>query len=163
MSQVMLVMGSDSDWPKVKEALETFKRFDVTCEVRVLSAHRSPDLLVQAIDRAEKGGTEIFIAAAGMAAHLAGVVAAMTCKPVIGIPIAGGAFQGQDALLSMVQMPPGIPVATVAVDGAKNAALLALQILSLKNEALQESLQEDRETMRNKVMEKDRKLQAELP
>ena len=152
MPKVALIVGSTSDLPVVKETYETLRRFGVEVEVRVLSAHRTPEELKEYVKEAEGKGVEVFIAAAGKAAHLPGVVAAHTTKPVIGLPIPAKHLYGIDALLSIVQMPPGVPVATVGVGEARNAALLAVQILSLKYDGLAEGLKEYREEMRRKVL-----------
>ncbi len=150
-SQVSVLMGSRSDLPVVGKAAAVLREFGVPCEVRVLSAHRTPESLAAYVRQAEAGGVEVFIAAAGMAAHLAGAVAARTVLPVIGVPLAAPAgaagLGGLDALLSTVQMPPGIPVATVGVDAAKNAAYLAVSILALKHPELGDKLRAYREKL----------------
>lgn len=128
---VAILTGSPSDLPVVLKGRDVLHGLDIPCDVRVLSAHRTPRETAEYIAAAEKLGVEVFIACAGMAAHLAGVVAAHTIRPVIGVPIASGALQGVDALLATVQMPPGVPVATVGIDGAKNAAFLAARIVAL--------------------------------
>ena len=142
--KVALIMGSLSDLSKVEPAITLLKKFDVEVAVRCFSAHRTPKQLEEFVMNANNDGTEVFIAAAGMAAALPGVVASLTVLPVIGLPISGSNLDGLDALLSMVQMPSGIPVATVAINGAKNAAYLALQILSNKYECIKTKLIEDR-------------------
>ncbi|MEP0766383.1 MAG: 5-(carboxyamino)imidazole ribonucleotide mutase [Fimbriimonadia bacterium] len=144
---VAVLMGSESDTPKLEPAFDTLREYAVPFEARVLSAHRSPDLVAEYVKAAPSRGTKVFVCAAGMAAHLAGAVAANTHLPVIGIPIRAGALEGHDALLSTVQMPPGVPVATVAIDGAKNAALLAIQMLALSDERLAGLLQEKKRAM----------------
>lgn len=146
MDFVSVVMGSKSDWGIMSECIEVFKRFDVKFEVIISSAHRSPNRTKDYVKEAEKKGAVVFIAAAGMAAHLAGAIASQTCKPVIGVPLSGGALDGIDALLSTVQMPAGMPVGTLAIGkaGAINAAYMAMQILSLKDKALTEKLNQDR-------------------
>lgn len=162
MRKVGIIMGSDSDLPIVKKAIDTLKSFDVPYEVHVYSAHRTP---VQARDfsmNARANGFGAIIAAAGKAAHLAGAIAANTTLPVIGIPIKSSNMEGLDALLSTVQMPPGMPVATVAIDGAVNAALLAMQILAVEDCALAEKLNKHREEASKKVLEKDATLSKEL-
>ena len=162
-SLVAIIMGSDSDWPLVKKASETLTRFGVTHDVRVMSAHRTPENIRAYMASAEtERGVNVFIAAAGKAAHLPGVIASFTTKPVIGLPISSQALGGMDALLSIVQMPSGIPVATVALDGAENAALLAVQMLSLKMPELANALTEHRRKMAETVMEKDQALQESL-
>ncbi len=134
--KVALLMGSKNDFPKLKPALETLRRFNVEVEVRVISAHRAPRVLETYVGALVDNGFGCIIAAAGMAAHLPGVTAAFTPLPVIGIPVSGGGLNGIDALYAIVQMPKGIPVATVAIDGAANAALLAVQILAGADQAL---------------------------
>ncbi|HEV8629283.1 MAG TPA: 5-(carboxyamino)imidazole ribonucleotide mutase [Thermoanaerobaculia bacterium] len=133
---VAILTGSPNDVAKVSKAQEALYQLGVASELRVLSAHRTPELVVEYVHDAERRGVQVFIACAGMANHLAGVVAAHTLRPVIGVPLAVGALGGFDALLSTVQMPPGVPVATVAVDGARNAGLLAARILALRDPGL---------------------------
>ena len=137
---VGILMGSDSDWPVLEQAKKTLAQFGVSCEARVLSAHRSPELVRQYVRRAPARGVKIFIAAAGGAAHLAGTVAAHTTLPVIGVPIESKSLKGLDSLLSTVQMPKGVPVATVAIDNAANAAILAVQCLALSDARLAKAL-----------------------
>ena len=137
---VAILTGSPSDLPVVLKGRDVLDNLDIPNDVRVLSAHRTPRETAEYIAAAEKQGVEVFIACAGMAAHLAGAVAAHTMRPVIGVPIASGALQGMDALLATVQMPPGVPVATVGVDGAKNAAFLAARIVALTHPEVQERL-----------------------
>ena len=156
MKKVAIIMGSDSDLPIVEKAIDTLKSFDVPTEVHVYSAHRTPVEAAEFTRSARENGFGVIIAAAGMAAHLAGAIAANTTLPVIGIPCKGPNFDGMDALLSTVQMPSGIPVATVAVNGAKNAALLACQILAVEDKALQEKLDNDRKSSAETVLAKDR-------
>lgn len=163
MSDVFVVMGSDNDWSVVRKACEVLKAYGVSYTARVLSAHRTPALLEEAIREAERGGVKVYIAAAGMAAHLAGVVASQTLRPVIGIPVSSGTLGGEDALLAMSQMPPGVPVGCVGIDGAMNAGLLAVQILSVADAGLHKRLVEERKVMAAKIMEKDAKLQRDLP
>jgi phosphoribosylaminoimidazole carboxylase PurE protein len=157
-------MGSDSDLPTVKEASTVLQSFGVPFEAHVLSAHRSPEDLVAFVRKAEQAGVRIFIAAAGGAAHLAGVVAAHTTRPVIGIPIQTSSLGGLDSLLSTVQMPGGVPVATMAIGagGARNAGLFAVQILALADSSLSAKLQEYRATQVEQVRQKDKKVQADL-
>lgn len=162
MLKVLVVMGSDSDLPKLRSCLETLDDFGVEYTARVCSAHRTPELAHQLAVTAEEAGYGVIIAAAGLAAHLAGVLAAYTTLPVIGLPIAGGALNGLDALYAMVQMPPGIPVATVAIDGARNAALLAIQILALSSPELAAKLKAAKQEMADAVARKDQKLQDNL-
>jgi len=160
--QVAIIMGSDSDWPRLTGAWELLKQFGVNVEVRVLSAHRTPADCVRFVQESEAAGAQVFIAAAGLAAHLPGVVAAHTRRPVVGVPLAAGPLQGQDALLSVVQMPPGIPVATVGIDNARNAALLAVQILALADTDLDGKLVKYRTEQTRQVLAKDEKLRAKL-
>jgi phosphoribosylaminoimidazole carboxylase PurE protein len=161
---VALVMGSDSDLPTVKEACAVLRTFGVPFEVRVLSAHRSPEELVAFVKQAEQDGVRIFIAAAGGAAHLAGVVAAHTARPVLGIPIQTSALNGLDSLLSMVQMPSGVPVATMAIGaaGAKNAGLFAVQVLALQDPALEQKWKAYRREQVEKVRQKDQAVQKDF-
>jgi 5-(carboxyamino)imidazole ribonucleotide mutase len=137
-------MGSASDMDKMRPASETLERFGLDADVRVLSAHRNPKQVVELVSGARKAGYVAFICGAGMAAHLAGVVAAHTTLPVVGVPMSGGALNGVDALYSTVQMPKGIPVATVAIDGAMNAALLVVEMLAIGDEGLAKALTEYR-------------------
>jgi len=137
-------MGGKSDLPVMEKAVAVLDEYGVAHKVLIRSAHRTPEATIQTVKDAETSGCQVFICAAGMAAHLAGAVAAHTTKPVIGVPIAAGPLNGQDALLSTVMMPSGIPVATVGINGAKNAALLSLQILALDNQDLQKALIHDR-------------------
>ena len=160
--KVAVIMGSDSDWPTVKAACAQLKEFDIPFEVHILSAHRTPAAAAEFAKAARANGFGAIICAAGMAAHLAGAFAANTTLPVIGIPMKGGAMDGLDALLATVQMPSGIPVATVALNGAKNAAVLAAQILAVSDDALAAKLDKARETMARQIAEKEAKLQAEL-
>lgn len=145
-------MGSKSDWPVMKAAADTLAEFGIECEAKVLSAHRTPGPLAQWAEKARERGFAAIIAAAGGAAHLAGVVAAFTTLPVIGVPIKSKSLEGLDSLLSMVQMPPGIPVATVGIDGAKNAALLALSILSVSNPKVKDQLDNFRKNQADKIL-----------
>lgn len=158
---VGIVMGSDSDWPVMRAITETLLEFEVGYEVRVISAHRTPDAAIKFAREAVDNGMRVLIAGAGGAAHLAGVLAACTPLPVIGVPIQSATLQGLDSLLSIVQMPSGVPVATVAINGAKNAALLAVQILSTADDALREKMIQYKEDMRVQVEAKDAKLTAE--
>ena len=150
--KVALIMGSKSDLKVVEPAINLLKEFNVSVEVRCLSAHRTPKELFEFANKSNENGTEVIIAAAGMAAALPGVVASATILPVIGLPISGSNLDGMDALLSIVQMPPGIPVATVAINGAKNAAYLALQIIANKHSEIKEKLLQNREEMRKMVL-----------
>jgi len=153
--KVAILMGSDSDLPAVKPAAETLLEFGVPFEIRVMSAHRTPEIACNFAKEARGKGFGVIIAAAGKAAHLAGAMAANSTLPVIGIPLKSSALEGLDALLSTVQMPPGFPVATVAVDGALNAALLAVHILSVSDSALAEKLEAYRKQIADKVTAKD--------
>lgn len=153
--KIGIVMGSKSDWPVMEAAARTLDQFGVEYEKRVLSAHRTPAELEQWVNGARERGIAAFIAAAGGAAHLAGVVAAFTTLPVIAVPIMTKALGGLDSLLSMVQMPSGIPVATVGIDGAKNAALLAVSILSITDSALARALADFRSEQARKVLESE--------
>lgn len=151
--RVAIIMGSTSDLPKLEPTILILKEFGVKVDVRALSAHRAHKQLFEFIEESNNNGTEVIIAAAGMAAALPGVVASGTVIPVIGVPISGSTLDGMDALLSIVQMPPGIPVATVAINGGKNAAYLALQILSVKYPELKEELLKLRKEMEIKALE----------
>lgn len=151
-------MGSDSDLPVVEKAIDVLKKFEVPFEVHVYSAHRTPVEAREFSLNARKNGFGVIIAAAGKAAHLAGAIAANTTLPVIGIPVKSSTLDGLDALLSTVQMPSGIPVATVAIDGAQNSALLAMQILAINDEELARKLNEDRKKSAEKVLEKNEKI-----
>lgn len=162
MKKVAIIMGSDSDWPVVKAAAQQLRAWEIPFEAHILSAHRTPEAAGEFARTARGNGFGVIIAAAGMAAHLAGVLAGNTTLPVIGIPMKGGAADGLDALLATVQMPSGVPVATVAINGAKNAAVLAAQILSVSDDALAAKLDAAREKMAAQIAEKEQKLQAEL-
>ena len=161
MKKVAVIMGSDSDLPVVEKAITTLKELEIPTEVHVFSAHRTPADAAAFASSARENGFGVIIAAAGMAAHLAGVLAAHTTLPVIGIPIAGGIGGGLDALLSTVQMPSGIPVATVAVNGAANAAFLAIQMLALSDDGLARKLEENKAKMAEGVRAKDARIAAE--
>lgn len=162
MKKIGIVMGSDSDMPVVSKALDTLKELEVPYEVHIYSAHRTPEEAKAFAEKARADGFGAIIAAAGKAAHLAGAIAANTTLPVIGIPVRSSTLDGLDALLSTVQMPSGIPVATVAIDGAVNAALLAVQMLAIEDKALADRLQEQRAANAKKVLEKDAALAAKL-
>ena len=157
-----IIMGSDSDFPIVEKGYKILQEFGVETEMRVISAHRTPDEAISFAKNADANGYELIIAAAGKAAHLPGVLAGCTSLPVIGVPIKSSELEGMDALLAIVQMPPGVPVATVAINGAENAALLAIQILSVKYEELRIKFNAYKKQMAEKVMEKDKKLQEKL-
>ena len=161
MKKVAVVMGSDSDLPVVRGAVEKLKGFGIPFEVRVISAHRTPAEAEDFAANASERGFGVIIAAAGKAAHLAGVIAAYTTLPVIGLPIKSSFMDGLDSLLSMVQMPSGIPVATVAVGGAENAGILAAQILSVGDPELTNKMIEFKKKMAEKVSEKDKKVRLE--
>ena len=162
MKKVAIIMGSDSDFPIVKKAVLKLKEFDVPYEVHVMSAHRTPDEACEFSKNARANGFGVIIAAAGMAAHLAGVLAANTTLPVIGIPVKSACFDGMYALLATVMMPTGIPVATVAVDGAANAGLLAVEMLALSDDSLAEKLENMKKTMALEVAKKDSDMQAKV-
>lgn len=157
---VGILMGSDSDLPVMEKAVAVLQAMGVACEMDISSAHRLPDKTAEYAKTARQRGIEVLICGAGMAAHLAGVVASHTTLPVIGVPLKSGALNGVDALYSTVMMPPGIPVATVAVDGAKNAAYLACSILSIKRPEIADKLEEFREKTRQELLAKSSQLQA---
>lgn len=159
MKKVAVIMGSDSDFKVVQKAILKLKEFEVPYEVHVMSAHRTPDKAAEFAKTAKSNGFGVIIAAAGMAAHLAGVLAAHTTIPVIGIPIKSAAFDGMDALLATVMMPTGIPVSTVAVDGAGNAAILAIEILALSDSFLDAKLEAMKAEMAEGVAKKDADIQ----
>lgn len=160
--KVAVIMGSDSDLPVVGKAIEKLKTYGIPVEAHVMSAHRTPAAAAAFAGQAADNGFGVIIAAAGKAAHLAGVLAAHTVLPVIGIPVKSSTLDGLDALLATVQMPSGIPVATVAIDGAENAAILAAQILAVDDEALAARLLADKDAMAKAVEDKDRALQEKL-
>ena len=162
MYKVAVVMGSKSDFEAVKPALKALKKFGVPFFVRVLSAHRTPDEVHALVDGAENDNIGVFIAAAGKAAHLAGVIAGLTTLPVIGIPMKSSTMDGLDSLLSVVQMPSGVPVATVAIGGSENAGILAAQILALGDASLAAKLKEYKKEMRAKVLGDDCDVQKEI-
>ena len=162
MKKAAIIMGSDSDLPVVQKTADTLRAFDVPFEAHVFSAHRTPDQARDFARSAREKGYGVIIAAAGMAAHLAGAIAANTTLPVIGIPCKGSVLDGMDALLSTVQMPSGIPVATVGINNGANAALLAAQILAVEDAALAERLAQKREADAAKVLEKDAGIAARL-
>ncbi|HIP07956.1 MAG TPA: 5-(carboxyamino)imidazole ribonucleotide mutase [Mariprofundaceae bacterium] len=153
--QVLILMGSKNDMPVMKKTEAVFDEFGVVYKTMVRSAHRTPEATVEAIREAEEAGCKVFICAAGMAAHLAGVVCSKTIKPVIGVPIASGALNGEDALLSTVMMPPGMPVATVGINGSKNAGLLAVQMLAQNDEDLAHKLRFDRAKQAEAILADD--------
>ena len=156
--QVAILMGSDSDYPVMQKAEEVLDDFGIEYETRILSAHRTPKQTIDFVASSVKNKVKVFIAGAGGAAHLPGIVAAHTILPVIGVPIMGKAMNGLDSLLSIVQMPGGIPVATVSIDGAKNAALLAIQIIAISDNELQNKLYNYKKKMAEEVLKKDKQL-----
>lgn len=162
MRKVAIVMGSDSDLGVMQKAIDKLKALEIEFEVRILSAHRTPEASAQFSRNAEANGFGAIIAAAGKAAHLAGAIAANTTLPVIGVPVKSSTLDGLDALLSTVQMPSGMPVATVAIDGAENAAILAAQMLALADESLAERLKTMRREMTEAVEAKDRKIREQF-
>lgn len=162
MKKVAIIMGSDSDFPVLEPAIKVLKEYNVPFEVRVLSAHRCPDAVRNYVKSARENGFGVIIAAAGKAAHLAGACAANTTLPVIGIPVKSSALDGLDALLSTVQMPSGVPVATVAIDGAANAAILAVQILSVSDDELSKQLMNNKLKAELEVLRKDKEIQKKL-
>lgn len=162
MTNVAIVMGSDSDWRILEDAMKQLKEFGVSSEVEVLSAHRTPERMIEWGKAAASRGIKVVIAGAGGAAHLPGMLASVTSLPVIGVPISLTHLDGMDSLLSIVQMPAGVPVATVSIDGAKNAALLALRILATSEPELLEKLDQFRASLVETVLEKDAKLKSSL-
>ena len=162
MKKVAIIMGSDSDLPIVQKAVDVLKDFGVPYNAHVYSAHRTPDEAGEFASKAKENGFGVIIAAAGMAAHLAGALAARTTLPVIGIPCKSQALDGMDALLSTVQMPTGVPVATVAINGGANAALLAIQMLAIEDEVLAKKLQDKKTSDMKKVLEKDSRILENL-
>lgn len=155
---VSIIMGSDSDIPVMQKSADTLKEFQIPFEMRILSAHRVPSQLKEYVVGLKDKGIKVVIAGAGLAAHLPGVIAAYTTLPVIGVPLKSGSLNGLDSLLSIVQMPSGVPVATVAIDGAKNAALLAIQILATSDNNLQQKLEDYKKKMEEEVISKDKNL-----
>lgn len=162
MAKVAIIMGSKNDWQSVKPAYDVLKSFGVSAEVRVLSAHRTPTLAAEFANSAKDNGFSVIIAAAGKAAHLAGVIAGHTTLPVIGLPVKSSFMDGLDSLLSIVQMPAGIPVATVGVGAADNAGLLAVQMIALSDSELSAKLADYKATMIEKIVNDDKKLNEEL-
>ena len=160
--KVAVIMGSDSDYGVMKAAVEKLRKLEIPCEVHIISAHRTPAAAEQFASQAKENGFGVIIAAAGKAAHLGGVLAAYTTLPVIGVPMKTSLMGGLDSLLSIVQMPKGVPVACVAVDGADNAAILAAQILAVEDAALAARLLDEKVKMQREVEEKDAKLQQEV-
>jgi len=162
MKKAAVIMGSDSDLPVLEPAFKRLKEFGIPFEAHVMSAHRTPERAADFAQNAKSNGFGVIIAAAGKAAHLAGVLAANTTLPVIGIPVKSSTLDGLDALLSTVQMPAGIPVATVAIDGADNAAILAAQIIALSDETLSEKIAKMKTYMAEQVIQKDKQLQDKI-
>ena len=162
MKKVAVIMGSDSDLPVVEKCIDELKKYGIPTEVHVYSAHRTPDEAIGFAKTAEENSFGVIISAAGKAAHLGGVLAANTVLPVVGIPIKASALDGMDALLSTVQMPPGIPVASIAIDGAKNAAIFAAEILAVSDEQLRIKLREERKKAHDAVIEKDATVSAKF-
>ncbi|MGI6462590.1 MAG: 5-(carboxyamino)imidazole ribonucleotide mutase [Candidatus Scatomorpha sp.] len=162
MKKVAVIMGSDSDLKQMQKCIDCLKELGIPFEAHIMSAHRTPERASEFSKNAKENGFGVIIAAAGMAAHLAGAMAANTVLPVIGIPLNASPLNGMDALLSTVQMPPGLPVATVSIDGARNAAILAAQILALGDEGLYKKLLGLREEMKQSIAEKDKKLRESL-
>ncbi len=162
MKKVAVILGSDSDWPVMKAACSTLEEFGVPFEAHILSAHRTPAAAAEFAKSARGDGFGVILCAAGMAAHLAGAFAANTTLPVVGVPMKGGALDGLDALLSTVQMPSGIPVATVALNGAKNAAVLAVEILAVEDASLAGKLEASRREMEEQIAKKEQALRQEL-
>ncbi len=160
--KVALIMGSDSDFPVLESCVKTLKDFGVETHVEVCSAHRTPDRAAEFSKKAKDEGFGVIIAAAGMAAHLGGVLAAYTILPVIGIPMESSRLDGMDALLATVQMPKGVPVATVAINGAANAAILAVQMLAISDDVLAQKLADMKKDMKDTIAQKDEKLQKTI-
>jgi len=161
-ARVGILMGSDSDWSKMKAAADACAEFGVAVDVHAMSAHRNPEAVARYAKGAAGRGLGVIIAGAGLAAHLPGVLASLTPLPVIGVPISAGALQGQDALLAIVQMPPGVPVATVAVDGARNAGLLAIQILATGDARLRKKFDDYKKALVGQSQAKDKALQKKI-
>lgn len=162
MARVAIVMGSDSDWKVMQQAQEILQEFGVESEVEVLSAHRTPEKMLQWGKQAADQGVKVIIAGAGGAAHLPGMLASVSSLPVIGVPVSLGKLDGMDSLLSIVQMPAGVPVATVSIDGAKNAGLLALKILGVSDSEIQKKLDQYRGDLQKLVEEKNKNLKSSL-
>ena len=158
-NEVAIIMGSDSDLIIMKDAAEILENFDISYDLTIVSAHRTPERMVQYALEAAKKGIKVIIAGAGGAAHLPGMIASLTYLPVIGVPIKGNSLDGLDSLLSIVQMPPGVPVATVAINGGKNAAILACQILGIQNNTISEKIEKYKIQLKNKVLSKANKLE----
>lgn len=161
--KVGIIMGSDSDLEVMREAAEMLEEFGISYEMTIVSAHRTPERMFRYAREAEERGIEVIIAGAGGAAHLPGMVASITPLPVIGVPVKSAALQGLDSLLSIVQMPPGVPVATVAINGARNAGILAAEILGIKYLKIREKVKAYKETLQKTVEEKAQKLSSSFP
>jgi 5-(carboxyamino)imidazole ribonucleotide mutase len=157
--EVAIIMGSDSDLTIMKDAAQILEDFDISYDLTIVSAHRTPKRMVQYATEAGKKGIKVIIAGAGGSAHLPGMIASLTSLPVIGVPIRGNSLDGLDSLLSIVQMPPGVPVATVAINGGKNAAILACQILGIENKTIFEKIEKYKLQLKNKVLTKASKLE----
>jgi 5-(carboxyamino)imidazole ribonucleotide mutase len=157
--EVAIIMGSDSDLTIMKDAAQILEDFDISYDLTIVSAHRTPQRMVQYATEAGQKGIKVIIAGAGGSAHLPGMIASLTSLPVIGVPIRGNSLDGLDSLLSIVQMPPGVPVATVAINGGKNAAILACQILGIQNNIISEKIEKYRIQLKNKVLSKASKLE----
>lgn len=162
MAKVAIVMGSDSDWRVMEQSFNTLKDFGVEAAVEVLSAHRTPEKMLEFASQAQQNGYSVIIAGAGGAAHLPGMIASSTSLPVIGVPVSLGKLDGMDSLLSIVQMPAGVPVATVSIDGGKNAALLALKILATSDPKLMAKLDDYRQELKDIVSKKNQQLKSSL-
>lgn len=162
MAKVLVVMGSDSDFPVMEGCFKMLKKFNIEFEANVCSAHRTPEKAIKLAKEAKDNGFSVVIAAAGLAAHLGGVLAANTVLPVIGVPCKGGALNGVDALYATVQMPTGIPVATVAIDGGSNAAILAAQMLAISDESLSQKLSDYKASLASSVEERDQRLKQKI-
>ena len=159
--KVLIIMGSDSDLPVMKDAAEILEKFEIAYKITIVSAHRTPERMFDFAKKAHTQGYGVIIAGAGGAAHLPGMTASLTHLPVIGVPIKSSNLSGNDSLLSIVQMPPGVPVATVAINGAKNAGILAAQILGISNSAIAEKVIKYKESMKNEVTDKASKLESD--
>ncbi len=162
MAQVAIVMGSDSDWSVMQQAQQVLTEFGIDCEVEVLSAHRTPEKMLQWGKQAASKGVKVIIAGAGGAAHLPGMLASVSSLPVIGVPVSLNKLDGMDSLLSIVQMPAGVPVATVSIDGAKNAGLLALKMLGISDPSIQKKLDNYRDDLQKLVEQKNQNLKSSL-
>jgi 5-(carboxyamino)imidazole ribonucleotide mutase len=162
MKKIAILIGSDSDWTVVKRTIRILRQFEMPFEFHVMSAHRTPDLVREYVRRAEEEGVLVFISAAGMSAQLPGAIASYTTRPVIGIPVKSSSMEGLDALLAIAQMPTGVPVATVAIDGGQNAALLALEIIAIASPKLTQRLKQYKESLVTDVAERDAQIKEKL-